>query len=124
MGVVKLKQVYEPYEFSDGYRILIDRVWPRNIPKQKSRIDQWVPDIAPTDKLRKWFHQNPAKKWRVFQTKYKREILFDLEKKKLFISLRRLVRETEILTLLYTAQDTEKNNAVVLKKMLLKKYLE
>src|SRR5438270_325917 len=68
-----IKRVYEPYGENDGYRILVDRLWPRGLSKEKARVDCWLKEIAPTDELRKWFSHDPAK-WNAFIKKYKEEI--------------------------------------------------
>jgi uncharacterized protein YeaO (DUF488 family) len=65
----KLKRIYEPYDPSDGYRILVDRIWPRGISKEKARIDLWMKNIAPSDALRKWFGHDPER-WKEFQRRY------------------------------------------------------
>ena len=62
----KLKRIYQPYDPSDGYRILVDRIWPRGISKEKARIDFWMKDIAPSDALRKWFGHDPER-WKEVQ---------------------------------------------------------
>ncbi len=115
--MIQIKRVYEQSSKKDGFRILIDRLWPRGLTKEKAAADLWVKDLAPSDELRKWFAHDP-KKWLVFQKKYLKE----LEEKKDFIEkLQRLEHDKKIITLLYGAKDTEHNNAVVLEKLLQKK---
>lgn len=71
--IVRLKRVYAPAEPGDGFRILVDRLWPRGLAKESARIDLWLKDIAPSTELRKWFGHD-SKRWRSFRTKYFREI--------------------------------------------------
>jgi len=75
---IKLKRVYEKAEKSDGFRILVDRLWPRGISKENAKIDLWLKDIAPSDELRKWFGHNPSK-WNEFQRLYKEELTVNIE---------------------------------------------
>jgi uncharacterized protein YeaO (DUF488 family) len=70
---VKIKRIYEPVAETDGYRVLIDRLWPRGIKKEGAHIDKWLKDIAPTSALRKWFNHEPEK-WQLFIIKYHAEI--------------------------------------------------
>lgn len=110
----KLKRVYEQVQTDDGYRVLIDRLWPRGLSKEKAHIDLWLKEIAPSDMLRKWFGHDP-KKWDEFQKKYKEELK---EKGELVKQLKDLEKEHKIITLLYGAKDIEHNQAVVLSNLL------
>lgn len=111
---IKLKRVYEPAEKSDGFRILVDRLWPRGMSKKEAKIDLWLKDIAPSNELRKWFSHDPAR-WDKFQERYKKE----LQKNKAAIQQLKVVLEKEKkVTLLFSASDTEHNNAVALTKIL------
>lgn len=112
--MVKIKRIYEQSSKEDGFRILIDRLWPRGISKEKAQIDLWYKDIAPSNKLRKWFAHDPAK-WDEFQKKYKAEV--SLQKDKL-AELKELIKKKDTVTLLYSASDREHNNAVVLMEVL------
>lgn len=112
--MVKLKRIYEPYLTKDGYRILVDRLWPRGISKEKAHLDLWFKDIAPSTKLRKWFNHDPEK-WSEFQKKYKAEIRAN---KVAFAMFKKIVKEKKTVTILYGAKDTEHNEAVVLTKLL------
>jgi uncharacterized protein YeaO (DUF488 family) len=112
--MIKLKRVYEAYESSDGARVLVDRLWPRGISKEKAHLELWLKDIAPSDELRKWFNHDP-KKWKEFQTKYKQELE---EKDELVKQLKELQKKEKTLTLLYGAKDSEHNQAVVLAQLL------
>ena len=111
MTTIDLKRIYEASSPNDGYRVLVDRVWPRGMTKEKADIDLWAKDVAPSTELRKWFGHDPAK-WHEFQKKY----LEELEANKL--ALTELISKANAkggrLTLLYGAKDEEHNQAVVL----------
>lgn len=113
------KRIYDAPEKSDGYRILVDRLWPRGVSKDAAHIDEWLKEIAPSDTLRKWFHHDPER-WQEFQKRYKAE----LNSPALRESLQHIVTRAKKgkVTLLFSAKDTEHNNAVVIasviKKML------
>ena len=70
---IKIKRVYEKYDVNDGFRILVDRLWPRGLSKEEAKIDLWMKEIAPSDNLRKWFAHDP-KKWEEFMKKYEEEL--------------------------------------------------
>lgn len=110
---VKLKRAYEAASQSDGTRILVDRMWPRGISKEKAKIDLWLKDLAPSKELRKWFGHDPDK-WKEFQDKYFQELENNQDQVKTLIEQ---VRQGPV-TLVYSAKDPEHNNAVVLKKYL------
>lgn len=113
MNEIKIKRVYETSDKNDSVRILIDRLWPRGLTKQKAKIDIWIKEIAPSSSLRKWFAHNPAR-WQEFKEKYQQELH---SKKDLLREVRDKVRRQKI-TLIYAAKDTQHNNAVVLKEYL------
>ena len=110
---VKLKRVYEPPQRDDGYRILVDRLWPRGIAKEKAGFDLWLKEIAPSDALRKWFGHDPTR-WARFRERYFRELDKSIEA---VAELRRHVRKGTV-TLLYAAKDEQFNNARALKEYL------
>jgi uncharacterized protein YeaO (DUF488 family) len=112
--MIKLKRVYEPYAATDGYRILVDRLWPRGISKGKAHLDLWLKEIAPSTELRKWFGHDP-KKWTEFEKRYRAELGTKTE---LIAQLKSLVKEHTAITLLFGARDTLHNEAVVLQKLL------
>ena len=112
--MVKLKRIYEKYEKSDGYRILIDRLWPRGVSKEKAALDLWFKDIAPSTELRKWFGHDPEK-WLAFREKYKAEIEANRE---VFDEMKRIVKDKKEVTILYGARDEKHNEAVVIKSLL------
>lgn len=111
---IKLKRVYEEAEKDDGFRILIDRLWPRGISKEKARVDLWLKNIAPSNELRKWFGHEPAK-WSEFQKKYREELK---TKQETVDKLKKIIKEKRVITLLFSASNKKHNNAVVLTKML------
>lgn len=112
--MIKLKRIYEKAEKSDGYRILVDRLWPRGVSKEKAKLDLWLKDIAPSTELRQWFGHDP-KKWPEFQKKYKAEIVAN---KEIFNQLKKIAKKEKQLTLLYAARDEEHNEAIVIKNLL------
>jgi len=103
---VRLKRVYEPSAKSDGFRILVDRLWPRGIKKEDANIDRWLKEVAPSNALRKWFNHDPQK-WRSFMTKYKKE----LNETDALKELKSEMKKHKTLTLLYGAKDEEHNQA-------------
>ena len=109
--MIKIKRVYENSSKDDGERILVDRLWPRGVSKEKAKIDLWVKEIAPSDELRKWFSHDPLK-WVEFKKRYESEL------KRMRVEVQKLasISKKENLTLLYAAKDEEHNNAVVLKE--------
>jgi uncharacterized protein YeaO (DUF488 family) len=112
---INIKRVYEPSAKQDGKRILVDRLWPRGLTKEKAAIDLWLKDIAPTTELRKWFAHEPAK-WQEFQKRYRSE----LKENKEAVSMLKEEAKNKIVTLLYAAKDELHNDAVVLKEFLSK----
>jgi uncharacterized protein YeaO (DUF488 family) len=112
--MIRIKRVYEPAAREDGWRVLVDRLWPRGLKKQAAQVDVWLRDVAPSDALRKWFGHEP-KKWLEFQKKYRAE----LAKRKVTVAgLRKMEEEHGTLTLLFGAKDEEHNQAVVLARIL------
>ena len=112
--MVRVKRVYEKAESKDGWRVLVDRLWPRGMKKEAAKIDLWMKDVAPSDTLRKWFGHD-AKKWGDFQKKYRAELK---EKAELLAELKKLEKEHGTLTLLFGARDEGHNQAVVLAEVL------
>lgn len=112
--MIKIKRIYEKPEKSDGYRVLVDRLWPRGVSKEKAALDLWLKDIAPSNELRKWFGHDP-KKWSEFQKKYKAEIATN---KEVFNQLKEIAKKEKQLTLLYAAKDEMYNEAVIIKDLL------
>ena len=112
--MIKTKRIYDDKADSDGYRILIDRLWPRGISKEKAGVDLWLKEIAPSTELRKWYDHDPEK-WEEFENRYKEELK---DKKELINQIKELEKEHKTVTLLYAAKDTEHANAAVLKEVL------
>ena len=110
---VRLKRAYEPAAASDGYRVLIDRLWPRGVSREKARLDEWARELAPSTELRRWFAHDPAR-FEEFRRRYTEELAAQEPKLR---ELRRRAREGT-LTLVYGARDTEHNDAVVLAEIL------
>lgn len=113
---MKIKRVYEQPDKEDGLRILVDRLWPRGLTKEKADVDLWLKDIAPSTELRKWFGHEPAK-WDDFTKKY----LAELKENQKMVSLLKEKTEQENVTLLYGAKDQERNEALVLLNYLARK---
>jgi uncharacterized protein YeaO (DUF488 family) len=109
---LRVKRVYEPAARGDGYRVLVDRLWPRGLRKEDLALDEWPKDLAPSTELRQWFHHEPER-WAEFQRRY----LAELKASPATGSLRALAERTAAgpVTLLFSAHDTQHNNAVVLK---------
>jgi len=111
----RIKRVYAPVATDDGLRVLVDRLWPRGIAKEKARIDLWLKDIAPSQALRRRFHGDPSK-WREFVAAYDGELRREPASTAV-ASLRQHLRSRPV-TLLYAARDETHNNAVALKDWL------
>lgn len=119
--MLKVKRSYDPPQKQDGCRILVDRLWPRGLTRQKARVDLWLREVAPSDALRKWFGHDP-RKWPQFRRKYRKELR---EKKNPLAriglaQIRKLEREKGNVTLLFSAKDNKHNNAVALLEILRK----
>jgi uncharacterized protein YeaO (DUF488 family) len=110
---VRIKRVYEPSASSDGYRVLIDRLWPRGVRREAARLDEWARDLAPSSELRRWFGHDPER-FKEFRRRYTAELAGQDGKLR---ELRRRARNGT-LTLVYGAHDTEHNDAVVLAEIL------
>jgi uncharacterized protein YeaO (DUF488 family) len=109
---LSLKRAYEPADKADGTRILVDRLWPRGLDKQRAAIDEWLKEVAPSSELRKWFGHDPAR-WAEFRRRYLAELAGNQATER----LRELVRKRHV-TLVYSARDTEHNQALVLRDFL------
>jgi uncharacterized protein YeaO (DUF488 family) len=110
---VRIKRVYEKPGEEDGMRVLVDRIWPRGLTKQKAKIDLWMKEIAPSTELRKWFHHD-AEKWKEFKKRYRQELK---SKKEELEALKKQVKNG-IVTLVYSAKDEAHNQALVVKEVL------
>lgn len=111
--MVRVKRIYEPPSPADGRRILVDRLWPRGLSRDKAKIDEWVKDLAPSDALRRWFGHDPPK-WAAFRKRYREEL--SGQEELLRTLARRAARGT--VTLVYGARNPEHNNAVALRGFL------
>jgi uncharacterized protein YeaO (DUF488 family) len=110
---IRLKRAYEPAKRTDGTRVLVDRLWPRGLSKEKARIDHWLKEIAPSTSLRKWFGHDPAR-WEGFRERYRRELDENAGE---VGKLRALARRGTV-TLVYSAKDEVHNQAVALRDYL------
>ncbi len=112
---IVVKRAYEPVAKSDGFRVLVDRLWPRGLSKSDAKLDLWLPDLGPSTALRKWFGHDPAR-WGEFQRRYHAELK---EKKALLATIKEQARTHQV-TLLYSAKDEQHNQAVALRSFLAK----
>lgn len=112
--MIFLKRAYEVTDKQDGFRILIDRLWPRGMSKEKEHLDLWLKEIAPSTKLRKEFGHNPVK-WAWFKKEYKAELNNKIE---LLQQIKDILKKHTTITLIYGAKDEIHNNAIVLKEIL------
>jgi uncharacterized protein YeaO (DUF488 family) len=110
---VRLKRVYEPAVPADGYRVLIDRLWPRGVSRERAALDEWDRELSPSRELRQWFGHEPSR-FREFRRRYIEELRGERGR---IAALRRRARDGT-LTLVYSAADTEHNDAVVLAQVL------
>src|SRR3954451_3722586 len=113
-GEVHAKRIYDPPKRGDGYRVLIDHVWPRGVSHGRARLDQWARELAPSDELRKWFDHVPAR-FAEFRVRYREELAAQSER---LDELRKRAAKDGVVTILYAARDREHNNAVVLTELL------
>lgn len=111
---IRIKRAYEPQDAADGYRVYIDRLWPRGLSHATFHYDLWDKDIAPTTELREWFHADPERRWPEFQNRYA-EYLSQLPA---FLALKKELETHKTVTLLYSSRDHERNNAVVVASLL------
>ena len=112
--MIRTKRIYDPVTREDGCRVLVDRIWPRGVSKQRAQISDWLQTLAPSTELRQWFGHD-LEKWTEFIRRYRRELR---QKPSELSSLRALVRTHRVVTLVYAARDENHNNAVVLRQLL------
>lgn len=110
---VHIKRVYDQPAASDGMRVLVDRLWPRGLGKDAAKVDLWLKEVAPSAALRKWFNHDPER-WSEFKRRYDRELTNNVEA----VEQLRKLANSQPLTLLFAAHDTEHNNAVALLEFL------
>ena len=115
--MIKVKRIYEPPQSSDGFRILVDRVWPRGVSKERAKIALWLKEIGPSTELRKWFGHDP-KRWSEFRKRYRQELR---AKSELTSRIKQLEKEHRVVALVFSARDEERNQAVVLRDFLAKR---
>lgn len=120
MTEIKLKRVYEDYDEADGYRVLVDRLWPRGIKKEYLHYDLWAKDITPSSSLRTFFHEKPDERWEMFVLKYKEE----LENSQVVKDFVEDIKQYTMVTLLYASKDPVHNHAIILKSFLENKLQE
>ena len=109
---MKIKRIYEAAQIEDGKRILVDRLWPRGLTKERAQVGLWLKDIAPSTDLRKWFGHEPAK-WNEFRKRY----IEELKNNEKQTSILKEQLKTGMVTLVYAAKDKEHNEAIVLKEL-------
>jgi uncharacterized protein YeaO (DUF488 family) len=112
-GAIRIKRVYDAADPSDGYRVLIDHVWPRGVSRERAALDEWTRELAPSDALRRWFNHDPDR-FGQFRARYRAELA---QRPEQIMALRRRC-EAGPVTIVYAARDTEHNNAVVLAELL------
>lgn len=113
MAKFQIKRAYEAPDPSDGLRILVERLWPRGLTKERAAVDLWLKDVAPSTELRKWFNHDPAR-WDDFQKRYHAELRDRSEA----VDELRAKRREGVVTLIYGARDEEHNGALALKNFL------
>jgi uncharacterized protein YeaO (DUF488 family) len=111
--MIKLKRAYEAASPNDGLRVLVERLWPRGVSKQKAKIDLWLKDLAPSTELRKWYGHDPAR-WPQFRKRYWAELKGQGD----LLALLKYVTQERTVTFVYAASDEERNSAVALKELL------
>ena len=111
---IRLKRAYEPAAAEDGYRVLVERLWPRGLSKERARVDRWVKEAGASTELRRWFGHDPAR-WEEFRRRYADEVR---ARPDVLEELRDVLREHRTVTFLFAARDEEHNNAVALKELL------
>ena len=114
--MIRIKRVYDQASEEDGFRILVDRLWPKGMSKDKAKVDLWLKEVAPSDDLRKWFSHDP-KKWQEFKKRYEKELK---DKQELLRKIKQAEKEKGTVTILYSAKDEEHNQAIALAAFLQK----
>lgn len=117
---IKLKRVYEPEEAQDGFRILVDRLWPRGVKKEALHFDLWAKDIAPSTGLRTWYHQDKENNWALFREKY----IDELSHSTVLSQVLEIIKDKPVVTLLFASKNAIENHALILKEYLEKELAE
>lgn len=112
--IIQIKRAYDPTTPDDGFRVYIDRLWPRGLSHETFHYDLWDKEIAPSPELREWFHQDPESRWNEFCTKYKSE----LHDNPAYDKLLNTITGKSKVTLLYSSHNRENNNAIVVRDLL------
>ena len=110
---VRAKRIYDPAEEGDGYRVLIDHIWPRGVSHERAKLDEWARELAPSDNLRKWFDHDPVR-FAEFRSRYRNELSAQSQR----LGELRCHAASGAVTVLYAARDEEHNNAVVVCELL------
>lgn len=116
MAVIKVKRIYDPLDTADGCRVLVDRLWPRGLAKEKAAIDYWFKDLAPSNELRRWYGHDPDK-WDEFRKRYRAELDANPS---VLEPLTRLMETERTITLLFSSREEKFNNAFALAEILRK----
>lgn len=116
MTTVRTRRVYESAETGDGERVLVERLWPRGVSKQDDRVGRWLKEVAPTDDLRRWFHETGD--FANFSKEYRRELRERPESREALDELKELAREAGTVTLVFASKNEDHNGAVVLRDVL------
>ena len=110
---VKIKRIYEETSSDDGRRVLVDRLWPRGVSKEKAKLDLWLKEIGPSNELRKWFNHDAAK-----YSEFKKRYFKELDDNPAADQLKKIIKDNSKVTLLYSARDEQHNQAAALKEYL------
>jgi uncharacterized protein YeaO (DUF488 family) len=113
----KVRRVYDPEGENEGYKVLVDRLWPRGFSKESASWNEWIKEVAPSNELRKWYNHEPAK-WEEFKNRYREELSSISDELR---KLKQLEDKHETVTLLYSSKERELNNAVALREFLTRK---
>lgn len=113
MTEIKTKRAYDEADADDGFRILVDRLWPRGVARERLACPLWAKDIAPSDALRKWFHADPARRWPEFKSRYEAELAANPA----FLDFLKTVEAHPVVTLVYASRDRAHNEASVLQTL-------
>lgn len=114
--MIKVRRIYDPAEHDEGYRVLVDRLWPRGISREKAEWQEWMKDVAPGNELRQWYGHDPSR-WETFKERYSQELS---SRQYLLLRLKDLERTHGTLTLLYSSKELSLNNAVALREFLVR----
>ena len=112
--LIKEKRAYEPASPEDGFRVYVDRLWPRGLSHLNFHYDLWEKELAPSNELRHWYHEDPVGRWDEFQEKY----LAELKANPDFAEFIKKISSHPVITLLYSSKEEEHNNATILRKFL------